>query len=142
MGLSRNGSGVSPERGSRWWARWESTGGKTSRTSRVPGAREEYVYAHTRVSSARSGCFWNRKSPFPLYSCAYIFSLPVSANESAFNEVLNFTIVDEGLKSMPMGPGELGSKVTDQDFRDGIMGTASPKSPSGTVTPSEVYEIS
>ena len=92
--------------------------------------------------SARSGCFWNRKSTFPLYSCAYIFSLPVFANESAFNGVLNVTIVDEGLKSMPMSPGELGSKVTDQDFRDRVKGIASPKSPSRLVTTSEVYEIS
>ena len=55
-GLPRNG--VSPEDG--------GTGsGRTSRTSRVRGAREEYIYAHTKVLSARSEYFGNSRHIFP-----------------------------------------------------------------------------
>ena len=60
------------------------------------------------------------------------------ANKSAFNEVLNVTSIEEDLGSMPMGPGGLGSEITDEDFDDGDEDIASPKPPpSGVITPSE-----
>ena len=44
---------------------------------------------------------------------------------------------------MPMGPGGLGSEITDEDFDDGDEDIASPKPlPSGTITPSESSRIS
>ena len=64
--------------------------------------------------------------------------VPVFANKSAFNEVLNVTSIEEDLGSMPMGPGALGSEITDEDFDDGDEDITSPKpSPSGAITPSE-----
>lgn len=63
---------------------------------------------------------------------------PVFANKSAFNEVLNVTSIEEDLGSMPMGPGRLGSEITDEDFDDGDEDIASPRpTPSGIITPSE-----
>jgi len=62
----------------------------------------------------------------------------VFANKSAFNEVLNVTSIEEDLGSMPMGPGALGSGVTDEDFDDGDEDiTSSQLPPSGAMTPSE-----
>ena len=60
------------------------------------------------------------------------------ANKSTFNEVLDVTSIEEDLGSMPMGPGGLGSEITDEDFDDGDEDLASPKPPpSGAITPSE-----
>lgn len=60
------------------------------------------------------------------------------ANKSAFNEVLNVTSIEEDLGSMPMGPGALGSEITDEDFDDGDEDiTSSQLPPSGAITPSE-----
>ncbi|KAF9644860.1 hypothetical protein BDM02DRAFT_3121240 [Thelephora ganbajun] len=120
--LSRNGSGVGPEDGVRGGGPSVGTGsGRNSRASRVRGAREEYIYAHTKVLSARSEYFRN-----------------MFANKSAFNEVLNVTSIEEDLGSMPMGHGGLGSEITDEDFDDGDEDIASPRPPpSGVITPSE-----
>ena len=61
----------------------------------------------------------------------------VFANKSAFNEVLNVTSIEEDLGSMPMGPGGLGSEITDEDFDDKDEDIASPRPPpSGVITPS------
>jgi len=66
-GLSRNGSGVSPEDTVRGGGPGGGTGsGRTSRASRVRGGREEYIYAHTKVLGARSEYFRNSGSPFPV----------------------------------------------------------------------------
>ena len=63
---------------------------------------------------------------------------PVFANKSAFSEVLNVTSIEEDLGSMPMGPGGLGTEITDEDFDDGDEDIASPRPPpSGIITPSE-----
>ena len=60
------------------------------------------------------------------------------ANKSAFNEVLDVTSIEEDLGSMPMGPGGLGSEITDKDFDNGDEDLASPKPlPLGAITPSE-----
>ena len=145
VGLSRSGSGVSPEDGVRGGGPGGGTGsGRTSRASRVRGAREEYIYAHTKVLSARSEYFRNSEyfpaKPTLRSLCGYVHTLlpPVFANKSAFNEVLNVTSIEEDLGSMPMGPGGLGSEITDEDFDDGDDDIASPKPPpSGIITPSE-----
>ncbi|KAF9784514.1 hypothetical protein BJ322DRAFT_850843 [Thelephora terrestris] len=122
LGFSRNGRGASPDDS----ALGGGTGaipasGRNSRASRIRGGREEYIYAHTKVLSARSEYFRN-----------------MFANKSAFNEVLNVTSIEEDLGSMPMGPGRLGSEITDDDFDDGDDDIASPRPPpSGVITPSE-----
>lgn len=68
VGLSRSGSGVSPEDGVRGGGPGGGTGsGRTSRASRVRGAREEYIYAHTKVLSARSEYFRNSEHISLLY---------------------------------------------------------------------------
>ena len=137
-GLSRNG--ISPEDGGRGGGSGGTGSGRTSRTSRVRGAREEYIYAHTKVLSARSEHFRNSKRYFHRdhRSCAHLFLSPVFANKSAFNEVLNVTSIEEDLGSMPMGPSGLGSEITDEDFDDGDEDITSPKAaPSGMITPSE-----
>ena len=51
------------------------------------------------------------------------------ANKSTFNEVLNVISIKEDLRSMPMGPSGLGSKITDEDFDDGNKDLTSPKLP-------------
>jgi len=137
--LSRNGSGVSPEDIVRGGGPGGGTGsGRTSRASRVRG-REEYIYAHTKVLSARSEYFRNSKPSFLTpRGDAHVSLFPVFANKSAFNEVLNVTSIEEDLGSMPMGPGALGSEITDEDFDDGDEDITSPKPPpSGAITPSE-----
>jgi len=143
-GLPRNRDGVSPEDGARGGPGGGNGSGRNSRTSRVRGAREEYIYAHTKVLSARSEYFRNSKPPFPtltpclLCGYAHLSLSPVFANKSAFNEVLNVTSIEEDLGSMPMGPGGLGSEITDEDFDDGDEDITSPKPPpSGIITPAE-----
>jgi hypothetical protein len=62
----------------------------------------------------------------------------VFASKSAFNEVLDVTSIEEDLGSMPMGPGALGTEITDEDFDDGDDDIASSRPPpSGVATPSE-----
>lgn len=72
----------------------------------------------------------------PSCPCVHTLSI-VFANKSAFNEVLNVTSIEEDLGSMPMGPGGLGTEITDEDFDDGDDDIASPRPPpSGVITPS------
>jgi hypothetical protein len=61
----------------------------------------------------------------------------VFASKSAFNEVLNVTSIEEDLGSMPMGPGGLGSEITDEDFDDGDEDITSP-STDGALTATTV----
>lgn len=138
LGLSRNGP--SPEDAVRGGAPGAVPGsGRNSRASRIRGTREEYIYAHTKVLSARSEYFRNSKLFFFHNHRVVVFihrSL-VFANKSAFNEVLNVSSIEEDLGSMPMGPGGLGTEITDEDFDDGDEDITSLRQPpSGMITPS------
>jgi hypothetical protein len=62
LGLSRNGNGASTEDAARGTPGVVPGSGRNSRASRVRGAREEYIYAHTKVLGARSDYFRNSKS--------------------------------------------------------------------------------
>ena len=87
------------------------------------------------ISGTVSSCF--HIAPRSFWGYAHVL-FPVFANKSAFNEVLNVTSIEEDLGSMPMGPGRLGSEITDEDFDDGDEDIASPRPPpSGAMTPSE-----
>lgn len=101
------------------------------------------IFMHTQrcsvlvlsISGTVSSCF--RIAPRSFWGYAHVL-FPVFANKSAFNEVLNVTSIEEDLGSMPMGPGRLGSEITDEDFDDGDEDIASPRPPpSGAMTPSE-----
>ena len=142
LGLSRNGNGASPEDAARGGGPGVvPASGRNSRASRVRGTKEEYIYAHTKVLGARSEYFKNSMLSLfillPLGGYTHILS-PVFASKSVFNEVLNVTSIEEDLGSMPMGPGRLGSEITDEDFDDGDEDITSPRPPpSGIITPSE-----
>ena len=142
LGLSRNANGTSPDDSARGGGPGAVPGsGRNSRASRVRGAREEYIYAHTKVLSARSEYFRNSTLSVFAFRCVHrtfmLTSRTVFANKSAFNEVLNVTSIEEDLGSMPMGPGGLGSEITDEDFDDKDEDIASPRPPpSGVITPS------
>lgn len=88
LGLSRNGSGASPEDAARGAGPGVAPGsGRNSRASRVRGTKEEYIYAHTKVLSARSEYFKNSKSPlvhFRITLTSYSQCLPINPRLTKF----------------------------------------------------------